>query len=189
MTTLTDPATLDALRDKACLFPDNTVNRDAVIALIADELEAHHVVAGLDDVATMAVTPGTLAADIFGVSSPELTKLVSSLTSPTDKGKVQTFLSDGYYLCGGSIKLTVEIAPGQFRTFAAAARFLSADADVIDQYVLDRSAKRAVSAARSAAAVGALVKRRQPDMAAQVDAWGEQLHIRFQAELTTGGTE
>jgi hypothetical protein len=185
----TDPAVLDALREKGCLLPDESVNRDAVVALVAAELEAGHIVAAADDIAALAATPGTLAADIFGVHSPDLAKLVGTLTSPTDKGKVQRALSDGYYLCGGRVKVTVEVAPGEYRTVSVAVRFLSADGEMIRHYALDRVAKRALSAARAAAATGALVKQRQPTMAADVDAWYNQLHLTFQAELMPGTAE
>jgi hypothetical protein len=184
--TIQDPTILDALRAKGCLASDGTVDRGAVVNLLATELEANHVAHTIDDVADVAVTPGALAVGIFGVSDPELSKYVASLLSPGLAGKVQTALADSTVLCATRSKVAVELPGGDQKWVTVATRFLTDDPDTIAEYLLDPVARRTVGTAKRAARLGEVVKDRQPEMAVRVDEWTGQLQIIFQTALTAG---
>jgi len=181
-----DPATLDALREKGCLGADNTVDRDALAAVLAVELEANHVAHSLDEVYTATVAPGQLTVDIFGVTDPGLSKVVSGLLSPSLAGKVQTALANGYVLCATRSKVVVELVGGEQKTVTVSTRFLTDDHDMIDEYFLNPASRRAEGTVKRTVKLGAMVKARQPEMAARVDEWAGQLQITFQTALTAG---
>jgi hypothetical protein len=186
MPTITDPAAFDALQAKGCLLPDSTVDRDTVAALVAAEMEANHVAHSEADIGAAAVAPAVLASTIFAVDSVELAKLVGGLLGLSEKGKVHVSLSDGLAVCGIRTKMSVEVVPGQWRSFSLATRFLSADGDIIEKHRLEGFAKRARSAARTAHRVAADVTTRQPEMADRINEWTAQVQLSFQRELTGG---
>ena len=186
MPVITDPAALEALQSKDCLLPDNTVNRNAVTTLVVAEMEANHVAHSEADIDNAAVAPETLAATIFDVSSPELSKLVAGLLGLGEKSKVHVSLSDGLYVCGRASKVQLEVLPGKFRSFSIATRFLSGDGTLVRKYRIAGFQKRGNSAARAQFRVLADVKTRSPELADQVDQWIEELQLSFQLALTTG---
>ena len=184
MTTITNTQTLDALRNLGCLA-DDTIDAPRIAKLLAERLEHDHIAGSLDDVATVQATVGQLASDLIGHDDPDFIEMLRPLLSAGYNGKVQKALSNGYMLCAGRVKIDININ-GELKHASMTTRFLSADPDVLQLYVLEPRIKRAENLAESSIALRDLVATRQPGMAEQLGTFTERLTITWQRALGTG---
>jgi hypothetical protein len=182
MTVINDPDTRSALREIGCLVED-TLDTAAFAKLLAQRLEADHIAGGLDDVPAVEVAIGQLVTAITGRSDEQLVELVKPLLGTGADSRVQKALTNGYLLCGKRAKIEVDIE-GDRKFVSVATRFLSADHDVLQRYVLQPRQDRANSFVKSTLELTALVEERQPEMAPRVGTFIEQLNITWQKALT-----
>lgn len=181
---ITNPETLNALRERGCLINDK-VNASAVAKLLAEQLEDGHIAESLDQVAAVETTFGQIAAALIGGEDPDFIEWMKPLLSGGAHGKVQLALSNGFMLCAGRTQIEINIE-GEIVRRSISTRFLSGDHAVVGRYVLDPQIKKAESAATSKLALGQLVAQRQPDMAPQVGSYIERLNVTWQRALGTG---
>ena len=184
--TITDPETRAALRTIGCLVEDR-LNRDAFARLLARRLETEHIAASIDDVAAAETTVGQLVGAVVGRPDEQLVELVKPLLAAGARGAVQKALTNGYMLCAGRARIDVMIE-GEHTTTSVGTRFLSADPDVIERYVLEPRQRRTESFVTSTLELTEMVEQRQPDMAARVGTFIERLNVTWQRALGSGDT-
>ena len=148
---ITNARTLDALRDLGCIA-DEKVDMKALAKVLAHELEESHIAGSLDDVATVQATVGQLAGTLVGHEDPEFIEMLRPLLSSGHNGKVQQALSNGYMLCAGRVKIDINIE-GEVKHASVTTRFLSADHEVLEHFVLEPRINRAENLAKSAIAM------------------------------------
>jgi len=184
MTTINDPTTRSALREIGCLVEDG-LDRAAFAKLLAERLEAGHIAQSLGDVASVETTIGQLVTAIVGRGDEQLIELVKPLLGTGADGRVQKALTNGYLLCGSRARIEVDIE-GERKTMPIATRFLSADHDVLERYVLEPRQRRAESFLTNTLELTALVEERQPEMAPKVGTFIEKLNITWQKAISPG---
>lgn len=182
---ITNAQTMRALRDLGCVDDDAKVDTMALAKVLAHQLEESHIAQSLDDVARVETTVGQIAGTLVGHDDPDLIDMLRPMLSAGPAGKVQRALTNGYLLCAGRVRLDVNIA-GELKHTSVTTRFLSADHDVLQQYVLEPRIQRATNLAASSIALRELVATRQPDMAERLGAFTERLTISWQRALSTG---
>jgi hypothetical protein len=185
---ITNAQTLNALRDLGCVDDDAKVDTAALAKVLAHELEESHIAGSLDDVAAVETTVGQLAGRLIGHDDPDFIEMMRPLLSSGPAGKVQRALSNGYMLCAGRVKLDINI-DGEIKHTSVTTRFLSADHDVLEHYVLEPRIQRATNLANSSIALRELVAERQPGMAERLGTFTERLTITWQRALGSGGPE
>jgi hypothetical protein len=182
MATIVDPKTRSALRKIGCLVEDQ-LDTETFAKLLAERLEADHIARDLDDVKAVETTIGQLVHGVVGRNDDQLLEIVKPLLAAGAKAPVQRALSNGYLLCANRARIEVNIE-GEVRTVNIGTRFLSADHDVLDRYVLQPKQRRAESLVRSTLELTGLIEERQPDMAPRVGTFVEQLNVTWQKALT-----
>jgi hypothetical protein len=184
---LTNPQTLTALRELGCLVENDRVNLKALADQLAEMLHGDHIAASLDTVESVQVTVGQLATALVGDEDPELVEVIRPLLSGGPTGKVQQALTNGYMLCTGRVRIEVSIE-GEVTHKSIGTRFLSAEHDVIEQYVLGPRERRVESLANSTEALQLLVAERQPDpdMAERLGRFTDRLKVHWRKALGNG---
>jgi hypothetical protein len=177
MAVINDPETRVVLRDLGCLTQDE-LNTGAFADLLAERLESDHIAASLADVGAVEATVGQLVQALTGREDEQLIELVKPLLASTAEGRVQKALSDGYVLCAGRVTIEINVNGERVRR-PIGTRFLSADHEVIDRYVLQARKKRADTFVENTLALTDLVERRQPGMTQRVGSFREQLTISW----------
>jgi len=182
MARFTNPATRDALAALDCL-KDDRLNGRAFARLLATELEAQHVAAGLEDVEAVEITVGQVIGTVAGVTDEELVDIARPLLAVGADGPVQKALANGYVLIGRRAKIDVAM-DGERRSVSVGTRFLSSDVDVLEKYALDPIRAKAIAFGNRTAALGALITERQPLMAERSDTFIKQLKVTFTKALS-----
>jgi hypothetical protein len=182
---VTNPQTIATLRELGCLKVDDRLDTSAIARLLAERLTASHIATSIGHVPAVEVTVGQLATALIGEEDAEFVEALKPLLSASAAGPVQQALDNGYVLCGGRARIDITIE-GQVTHTSIATRFLSADHDVVERYVLEPRIRRAESFANSSVALRDLVADRQPDMAPQLGTFIEKLNITWQRALGTG---
>jgi len=182
MATIIDPKTRSALRKIGCLVEDQ-LDTTAFAKLLAQRLETSHIARDLDDVNAVETTIGQLVRNVAGRDDEQLLELVKPLLAAGAKAPVQQALSNGYLLCASRARIQVNIN-GEVKIVNIGTRFLSADYEVLDRYVLQPKQRRADSFVRTTLELTSLIEERQPDMAPRIGTFVEQLNITWQKALT-----
>ena len=181
MPVITNPETRRQLQQIGCLL-DNRVDGTALAKLLAQRLEADHIAASAADIDKVERTIGQLVTDLIGDPDEEVIEVAKALLSTNANGRVQKALSNGYLLCGRRMKLHVTIK-GESRIVNVATRFLTAEPDLLKQYVFDARLVRVESYARSMKELSEVVEHRQPGMSTDVGDFLRQLNATWQKEL------
>jgi hypothetical protein len=177
MAVISDPETRSALREIGCLVEDG-LDTTAFAKLLAERLERDHIAHSRDEVSRVETTVGQLISAVAGRSDEQLVELVKPLLAAGAKGRVQLALSNGYMLCAGRVRVEVDIE-GDRKTMNVATRFLSADHDVLERYVLEPRQRRGESFVNNTRELTALIEERQPDMAPQIATFMERLNVTW----------
>jgi hypothetical protein len=178
---------LAALAQQQCLNTNQTVDRKRVAGLIINELEAHHVAATMADVNQVQVDAGQLGRSIFGVDLVELVDLIKSLLAVGPDGLVQSGLTNGHMLCAGRSQIQVQMS-GQVRKLWFSTRFVSADENVIKQYLLKNRLDRIEKAADGNRRLGELTITRQPALGPAVSTWTADIESAVRLALNPPAT-
>jgi hypothetical protein len=182
MATIIDPKTRSALRKIGCLVEDQ-LDTTAFAKLLAERLETEHIARDLDDVTAVETTIGQLVNSVVSRSDDQLMEIVKPLLAAGAKGPVQRALTNGYVLCASRARIEVTIE-GEHKTTSIGTRFLSADPDVLERFVLEPRQRRAESFVNNTVELTALVERRQPEMAPRIGSFMERLNVTWQKALT-----
>lgn len=163
---------------------EGRVWKDGLIEQLREILVAKPVTStAMEEVAGKAQTVAELRDAVVGSSGDDdvdrdLNAQIGSLLSIRDNGRVQKALENGYVLC--TARVPRQIVEGE-QPKAKPARFVSSDANVIEQYAQVVLLDRAVKATKNAEARGEMAIRRVPELAgrrpALVRGYHEQLAI------------
>jgi hypothetical protein len=184
MPSIIDPETRDALRAIGCLKGEQ-LNGSALAHRLAAHLEDNHLSQNLDDVETVEVTAAQLVTAVVGRADAQLIDAAKPLLNVGAKGAVQRALADGYVLCSRRTHIELDVG-GEIHRSPIATRFLSADHDVLQQYVLQARQDRANAFVKNTQELTAMVEKRQPGMADRIASFLEDLSVVWERQLGTG---
>jgi hypothetical protein len=122
---------------------------------------------------------------VVGRVDEQLIELVKPLLQTGADGRVQKSLTDGYVLCSRRARIDINIE-GEHKSTNVSTRFLAADHDVLERYVLEPRQRRADSFVTSTLALTELVERRQPEMAPRLATFTDRLKITWEKALGPG---
>lgn len=180
------PETIEVLREHGYLRGDET-DTDKLAGRLNELLVAKPVESSdSTEIQEKAVIVAELRYTIFGEATDDeveqdLDTLLTRLLG--GNGKVQDSLENGYVLCAASVTRKLSHNGDGTITIKRRGRFVSGNADVIEQYYLAPKLKRVSSAASSLRHGLELATRRQPELEARQQKMIEKAHESVQLEL------